>query len=66
MHTSKALVAKGLVAELTSPHIQIVWGSRGENFGVVGLASYCNYFSKKKKKKVKCLCLGSKGQNSSI
>ena len=49
MHTSRALVAKGLVTELASPHVQIVWGSRGENVRVAELASCCNYFSKKKK-----------------
>ena len=47
------LVAKGLVAELASPHAQSVWGFRGERIqaaGLTSLTSYCNYLSKKKKK----------------
>ena len=42
-------IAKGLVAELTHPHVQSAWGSRGERVRVAGLAACCNYFSKKKK-----------------
>ena len=32
-----------LVAELTPPHAQSAWGSRGEMVRVVGLAACCNY-----------------------
>ena len=41
--------AKGLVAELTPPHAQSACGFRGERVRTVGLATCCNYFSKKKK-----------------
>ena len=44
------LIVKGLVVELTPPHAQSVWGSRGERVRTVGLTTYCNYFSEKKKK----------------
>ena len=46
--------AKGLVAELTPPHAQSAWGSRGENVRAMQLAVCCNYFSKKKKSVKKC------------
>ena len=42
-------MAKGVVAELASPHVQSAWGSRGKNVRAVGLTVCCNYFSKKKK-----------------
>ena len=45
--------SKGLVAELTSPHVQSTWGFRGKRVRVAGLATRCNYFSKKKKKRKK-------------
>ena len=40
---------KGLVAELTPPHVQSAWGSRRERVRVTGLVACYNYFSKKKK-----------------
>ena len=42
--------AKGLVAKLTPLHVQSIWGFRRKRVWVAGLAGYCNYFSKKKKK----------------
>ena len=42
-------IAKGLVAELTLPHIQSAWGFRGERVRAAGLAACYNYFSKEKK-----------------
>ena len=50
--TIKSNKAKGLVVELTSPHTQSVWGFREERVRTARLAAYCNYFSKKKKKKI--------------
>ena len=44
-------IAKGIVAELASPHVRSAWGSRGERVRVAGLAVCCNYLSQKKKKK---------------
>ena len=49
-HNWKAMSSKGLVAELTSPHVQSTWGFRGKRVRAAGLATRCNYFSKKKKK----------------
>ena len=43
--------AKDLITELTPPHVQSTWGFRGKRVRATGLAAYCNYFSKKKKKK---------------
>ena len=43
-------IAKGIVAELASPHVRSAWGSRGERVRVAGLAVCCNYLSQKKKK----------------
>ena len=40
---------KGLVAKLTSPHVQGAWGFRGKKVRAAELAVCCNYFSKKKK-----------------
>ena len=40
--------AKGLVAELASPHAQSARGSRGERDRAVELAACCNYLLKKK------------------
>ena len=37
---------KGLVAELTPPHVQSAWGFNREWVRAVGLAACCNYFSK--------------------
>ena len=42
-------MAKGLVAELTAPHAQSAWGSRGERVRTAGLATCYNYLSQKKK-----------------
>ena len=44
---SNLIVVKGLVAELTLPHIQSTWGFRGERVRAAGLAASWNYFSKK-------------------
>ena len=44
-------VAKGLVVELAHSHVQSAWRSRGKNVWAAGLTAYCNYFSKKKKRK---------------
>ena len=41
-------IAKGLVAELTPPHVQSSWGFRGKMVRTTGLAACCNYLSKKK------------------
>ena len=41
------LTVKDLVVELTPPHAQSVWGSRGERVRTAGLEACCNYFSKK-------------------
>ena len=41
------LFPKGLVAELTSPHVQSAWGFWGKRVQAVGLAACCNYLSKK-------------------
>ena len=43
-------LAKNLIAELTPPHVQSTWGFRRKMVRVRGLATCCNYFSKKKKK----------------
>ena len=43
------IFTKGLAAELTSPHAQSAWGSKGERVQTAGLAACCNYLSKKKK-----------------
>ena len=40
-------MAKGFVAELTSPHVQSVWESKGKMVQTAGLAAYYNYFKKK-------------------
>ena len=37
---------KGLVAELTPPHVQSAWGFKREWVRAAGLAACCNYFSK--------------------
>ena len=44
--------AKGFITELAPPYMQSTWGSRVKRVRVTGLAACCNYFSKKKKKKV--------------
>ena len=36
---------KGLVAELTPPHVQSAWGFKREWVQAAGLAACCNYFS---------------------
>ena len=41
------MFAKSLVAELAP----LCMGARGERVRTPGLTTYCNYFSKKKKKK---------------
>ena len=38
------------VNELAPPHAQSAWGFTGEMVRDAGLATYCNYFSKRKKK----------------
>ena len=48
------IVAKGLVADLALPHVQSAWGFRGERVRAAEVIARCNYFSKKKKKKVLC------------
>ena len=40
-------VRKVLIAELTPPHAQSAWRSRGEKVRAAGLAAYYNYLSKK-------------------
>ena len=42
-------VAKCFITELASPYVQSAQGSRGEKVRDAGLATCCNYFSKKKK-----------------
>ena len=34
---------KGLVVELTPPHVQSAWGFMGEKVRAARLAVYCNY-----------------------
>ena len=40
--------AKDIVVKLALPHIQSTWGSRREMIRAAKLATYYNYFSKKK------------------
>ena len=44
------MIAKGLVAKLTLPNVQSIWGFREERVRATNLVACCNYLSKKKKK----------------